>query len=106
MNTKRRNTSNNNSNAIKDFAIEDLWIALNPRVDKLARLLDEGMEATDKDGNPDWNSRFKFIQLVMAYGMGKPREVMQVETSGAQGIFIGNLKGESDEQDSREDVQS
>lgn len=106
MNTKRKNTSNNNSNAIKDFAIEDLWIALNPRVDKLARLLDEGMEATDKDGNPDWNSRFKFIQLVMAYGMGKPREVVQVEASGAQGIFIGNLKGELDGQDSREDVQA
>lgn len=100
MNVKRKNTSNNNSNAIRDFAIEDLWIALNPRVDKLANLLDEGMEALDKDGNPDWNARYKFIRLVMEYGYGRPREVQQVELVGdTASIFIGNLKGDEKAKD-------
>lgn len=91
----QKGQSNNNSNKIKDFAIEDLWIALNPKTEKLARILDEGMEAEDKDGNPDWNARYKFIRLVMEYAYGRPAQNQNINIGGEEfrQIIVGDLKG-------------
>lgn len=96
MNTKR-GQANNSSNRIRDFAIEDLWIALNPQTEELAQIIREGMHAEDKDGNPDWNNRHKFIRTVMEYAYGKPSQLVVNRVEGLMDlpkIFYPQKDGE------------
>lgn len=80
---------------VKGINLEDWHRMTGEWMPEVAKVTKEGIEATDKDGNPDWNARYRFIALVLAYNFGRPKESvkMDVEEDFRQ-IIIGNLKDE------------
>lgn len=67
---------------IKNFTLKEWHTMTGEWMPEIIDCVREGIGANDKDGNPDWNARFKFVQLVLNYNLGKPKESVSHEIAG------------------------
>ena len=99
MNKLQKSKSGNGIEKVKKYTLEQFFAETSDWVPGLAKTIKEGCNAMNKDGGPDWHARHKFIKLMLEYSFGKPKEMQEITVKGElPQIFIGNLKGENDEE--------
>lgn len=89
----KKGDSQNARKKVKGFNLEEWHLMTGEWMPEIVECVREGMAAVDKDGHPDYNARFKFVQLVLNYNLGKPKESMSISTQEFAQIIVGDLKG-------------
>lgn len=71
-----KQTRGEGGDTLRSISLQEWHEATSKWLPRIMDCVEEGISATDRDGHPDWSSRFKFVKMVLEYNLGKPKETV------------------------------